>query len=66
MATGLNFQTRLRLQPETKCVCAGKQLRVHILQLDLADLASVKTFAEETLALLDGRKLDVLVSCPFL
>ena len=45
------------------CNCAGKQLRVHVLQLDLGDLASVKVFAEKTQALLDGRKLDVLVRC---
>ncbi len=32
-----------------------------VLQLDLSDLASVKMFAEKVQALLDGRKLDVLV-----
>jgi len=34
---------------------------VHVLQLDLSDLASVKMFAGKVQALLDGRKLDVLV-----
>ncbi|KAL0038297.1 hypothetical protein WJX77_001140 [Trebouxia sp. C0004] len=39
----------------------GKKLRVYVLQLDLSDLASVKMFAQKVQALLDGRKLDVLV-----
>ncbi len=34
---------------------------MHVLQLDLSDLASVKMFAGKVQALLDGRKLDVLV-----
>lgn len=41
----------------------GKKLRVHIIQLDLADLASVKQFAQKVQALLGGKTLDVLVSC---
>ena len=54
---------RPKFGTERMCNCAGKQLRVHVLQLDLGDLASVKVFAEKTQALLDGRKLDVLVRC---
>lgn len=42
---------------------AGKTLRIHVVQLDLADLASVKRFAQQVQALLGGKKLDVLVSC---
>ncbi|KAL3163188.1 hypothetical protein ABBQ32_009592 [Trebouxia sp. C0010 RCD-2024] len=40
----------------------GKKLRVHIIQLDLADLASVKQFAQKVQALLGGKTLDVLVN----
>lgn len=40
----------------------GKTLLIHVVQLDLADLASVKRFAQQVQALLGGKKLDVLVN----
>lgn len=42
---------------------AGKALKLHVVQLDLADLASVKDFAQRVQTLLGPKKIDALVSC---
>lgn len=44
------------------CSYIGEQLKLHIIRLDLADLASVKEFVAEVQAFLNGRKLDILVT----
>ena len=40
---------------------AGQNLLIKVMQLDLADLDSVASFASEVLKDLEGRKLDLLV-----
>lgn len=39
----------------------GGNLKLHIIELDLADLESVRTFASQVQAFLNGKKLDMLV-----
>lgn len=41
---------------------SGQKLKIQIIPLDLADLASVKSFVQKVQAFLDGRKLDVLIN----
>lgn len=42
---------------------AGKALQLHVVQLDLADLGSVKDFAQRVQTLLGAKKINALVSC---
>ena len=43
---------------------AGGNLKLHVIELDLADLASVREFAAQVQVFLQGKKLDVLVILP--
>ena len=43
-------------------LCAGTELDIHVVELDLADLQSVASFAKRADLILHGRPLDLLVS----
>lgn len=51
------------MYPHTSAAClyTDGKLKLHIIQLDLADLSSVREFATQVQTYLHGRKLDVLV-----